>query len=133
MKEICVYIASPYTHGWMPTMIKLQIETADKLIDNGYIPYTPLLTHFQEIYTQRPEHVWLKIDFAFLKKCNAVLRLRPVDKNGKEIPSEGADQEVQLALENNIPVFYSVEELNDHFKANAKQLIWEKGVLEDLL
>jgi hypothetical protein len=45
----------------------------------------------------------LKLDFVYLKICNAVLRLRPVDKNGKEIYSSGADQEVELAIKEGIP------------------------------
>jgi len=121
MKEIKVYIASPYTLGWMPKMVRLQLEAADKLMDLGYIPYTPLLAHFQEIYNPRTEHDWLRVDFTFLKTCDAVLRLKPLDRKSKEIISSGADKECLLAKENDIPVFYSVEELNDHFKAGAVQ------------
>lgn len=121
MKEIRVYIASPYTNGWMPTNVRRQLTAADKLIDLGYIPYTPLLTHFQEIYSSKSEHIWLKIDFSFLKVCDAVLRLRPVDETGREIPSNGADQEEALAKKEGIPVFYSIEDLNDHFKSNSSQ------------
>jgi len=121
MKEVKIYIASPYTRGWMPTNVRLQLETADELIELGYIPYTPLLTHFQEIYSSREEHVWLKIDFAFLKTCDGVLRLKPVGKDGKEIPSAGADQEESIAREHHIPVFYSIESLNDYFKSNSTQ------------
>ena len=117
-KEIRVYIASPYTLGYGPTMVNLQIVTADKLIDEGYIPYTPVLAHFQEIYKPRSEYDWLKIDFCFLKCCDALIRLFPLDENGKEIPSNGADQEEALANENNIPVFYSIEELNNYFEAD---------------
>ena len=121
MKEIKVYIASPYSHGWMPTNLRLQFDTANELIDHGYYPYVPLLTHFMELYTHRTEQHWLKQDFVFLKTCDAVLRLKPVDENGKEIPSTGADQEVALALKEGIPVFYSIEELNDYYKANSAQ------------
>lgn len=121
MEEIKIYIASPYTKGWMPTNVRLQLETADKLIDLGYIPYTPLLTHFQEIYSSKSEHVWLKIDFAFLKACDAVLRLKPIGSDGKEIPSVGADQEEELAKKEGIPVFYSIEDLNNYFKAKSAQ------------
>ena len=112
-KEIKVYIASPYSHGWMPTNIKLQFDTAGELIDGGYFPHVPLLTHFMELYTHKEEAQWLEQDFVFLKVCDAVLRLNPVDENGVEIPSSGADQEVTLALKEGIPVFYSIEELND--------------------
>ena len=121
-REIKVYIASPYSNGWQSAMVKLQIETADMLMDEGYYPYPPLLDHFQSMYNPRPERDWLDKDFVFLKCCDAVLRLRPVDKNGKEIPSSGADEETALAVEEGIPVFESIEDLNDHFKANSKQI-----------
>jgi len=120
-KEIKIYIASPYTNGWIPSMVKLQIDTADKLMDEGYNPYTPLLDHFQSLYKPRPETDWLNKDFVFLKCCDAVLRLFPLDENGKKISSSGADKEESMAKTHNIPVFYSIEELNDHFKANSTQ------------
>jgi len=122
MKEITVYIASPYSNGWMPTNIKRQFECAAELIDNGYFPYVPLLTHFMELYTHREEAHWLEQDFVFLKACDVVLRLRPVDENGVEILSAGADKEVALAIKEGIPVFYSIEELNDWAKADSKHI-----------
>ena len=122
MKEIKVYIASPYTKGWMPSNVKLQIETNDKLMDLGYFPYTPILAHFAEIYNPRPEHDWLQLDFVWLKQCDAVLRLENFDRDRKVVPSAGADQEEALAKACGIPIFYSIEALNDWAKANAKQL-----------
>ena len=121
MREICVYIASPYTNGWMPFNVKLQLKISDELMDLGYYPYVPLLSHFQEIYSSRSECEWMKLDFVFLKKCNAVLRLKSIGKDGKEIPSKGADKEVALAIKEGIPLFYSIEELNDWAKASSKQ------------
>ena len=120
-KEIKVYIASPYTNGWIPAMVKLQIDTADKLMDLGYFPYVPLLDHFQSLYKPRPEDDWLEKDFAFIKVCDAVLRLKPVDEEGKEIPSSGANKEEVVAKLKGIPVFYSIDDLNNHFKSNSKQ------------
>ena len=125
-REIKVYVASPYSLGWMPTMVKLQLDIGQKLMDEGYFPYVPLLNHFQEIYSNRTEHEWLKLDFVFLKTCDGVLRLFPVDKEGNVIPSSGADQEEKIAEENGIPVFYSIDDLNDYFKAESKQeYIWD--------
>lgn len=121
-EEIKIYIASPYTNGWMPENIKRQMKTADELIDLGYYPYVPLLTHFLEIYSHKEEYKWLELDFAFLKQCNALLRLKPVDKNGIEITSKGADQEEQIAKQHNIPVFYTLEDLNDYFKSGYRQI-----------
>jgi len=119
--KIRVYIASPYTGGWMPSNVKLQIETCDKLMNLGYHPFVPLLSHFLQIYSLRNEHDWLELGFTWLKQCNAVLRLQNTIK-GEIVPSFGSDQEEALAKENNIPVFYSIEELNDYFKARSKQL-----------
>jgi hypothetical protein len=121
-KEITVYIASPYTHGWMPTNVRRQMDMGNKLMDLGYYPMIPLLSHFMEVFTSRTEEEWLELDFVWIKRCDALLRLKPLDENGNEITSPGGDREVQVALDNNIPVFYSIEELNDYFKSNAKQL-----------
>ena len=122
-KEIKVYIASPYSAGWMPTNISRQFDASKELLENGYWPYMPLLTHFLELYTHYPEAKWLEQDFIYLKVCDAVLRLKPVDDDGNEIPSPGADKEVALAIKEGIPVFYSIEELNDHFKANSTSAV----------
>jgi hypothetical protein len=127
MKEIKVYIASPYTNGWMPSNIKLQLKAADELMNLGYFPYVPLLAHFQEIYNPRTENDWLNLDFVWLKQCDVVLRLQNFDRDGNVVPSSGADKEEALAKASGIPIFYSIDELNDWAKANAKQLIWEDG------
>lgn len=121
MKEIKVYIASPYSNGWMPTNITRQFNFSKELLELGYYPYMPLLTHFLELYTHFPEHKWLELDFVYLKTCDAVLRIKPADENGVEIPSPGADKEEALARELGIPIFYSIDELNNHFKANSIQ------------
>lgn len=118
MSKITVYIASPYSNGWMPENIRLQLKTADKLMDYGYAPYVPLLAHFQEIYNPRSEQEWLEVDFIYVKLCDALLRLKPKGKDGKEIPSPGATKEEVLAKENNIPVFYSIEDLNEYFNVD---------------
>jgi hypothetical protein len=120
-KEIKVYIASPYSAGWMPQNITRQFDLSKELLELGYWPYMPLLTHFLELYPHYSEQVWLQQDFIYLKVCDAVLRIKPVDDEGVEIPSPGADKEVALAEKEGIPVFYSIEELNNHFKANSKQ------------
>lgn len=115
-EEIKVYVASPYTLGWMPTMIKIQMDVSNELMDLGFCPFVPLLAHFLEIYNPRTEEDWLRTDLAYLKVSDAVLRLRPKDKDGNEIPSAGADLECKTARENNIPVFESIEELVEYFK-----------------
>jgi nucleoside 2-deoxyribosyltransferase len=115
MKEIKVYIASPYTNGWMPKMIRTQLDAADELIDLGFCPFVPLLAHFQEIYNPRTEEDWLRVDFAFVKVCDALLRIRLYNEDGSEIYSSGADRECEVAKENGIPIFESIKDLYRHF------------------
>lgn len=115
-KEIKVYIASPYTLGWMPTMIKVQMDAANELMDLGFCPFVPLLAHFLEIYNPRTEEDWMRTDLAYLKQSDAVLRLRPKDNEGNEVPSRGADLECKTAREYNIPIFESIDEIYEYFK-----------------
>jgi hypothetical protein len=100
---IVVYIASAYTVGDVAVNVKVQIDTADKLISLGYCPIVPLLTHFQHLVHPRPYEDWIKIDNELVLRSDVILR----------IPSEskGADAEVALAESNGIPVVYSIEEL----------------------
>lgn len=100
---IKVYIASPYTIGDVAVNVKLQLDTANKLMDLGFAPYVPLLTHFQHLVHPRPYGDWIKLDNEWVLVCDCVLRL------GGE--SKGADAEVELAKKNHIPVYYSIKEL----------------------
>jgi hypothetical protein len=102
MKKI--YIASPYTKGWMPDNVRESMKFFNILAQKGYAPFSPLLFHFQEImYPGINYDAWLNMDLIWLASCDAVLRL-PGE-------SKGADIETTKAAELNIPVFYTVEEL----------------------
>jgi hypothetical protein len=98
-----VYIASPYTLGDVAVNVKTQIDTADELITLGFIPFVPLMSHFQHMIHPRPYDDWLDIGLEWLSVCDCLLRLP-----GK---SAGADFEVLQAQELGIPVFYSLNEL----------------------
>ena len=98
-----VFISSPYTIGDTAINVKIQLDMSDKLLTLNFIPYTPLLSHFQHMANPRPYEDWLKLDIEWLKVCDCVLRLP-----GK---SSGADGEVELAKQLNIPIFYSIQEL----------------------
>jgi len=98
-----IYIASPYTKGDVALNVKRQITCADNLINLGFAPYVPNLTHFQHMLFPRPYNDWLDLDFEWIKVCDALLRL-----DGE---SNGADKEVEFAKGNNIHVFYSIDEL----------------------
>lgn len=111
---IKIYIASPYTNGDKLENVHLQMKVSNELLDRGYAPYTPLLTHFQEQYHPRGEHDWLKLDFEFLACCDVLIRIKPI-KEGHEILSPGADKEEEKARELGIPVFWfnTVEQMCD--------------------
>jgi hypothetical protein len=101
MKKI--FIAGPYTLGDVAQNVKKAMDMANELINRGYAPYCPHLTHFLHMNNWQPYQKWLEIDLIFLEKCDAVLRI-PGE-------SKGADGEVKRATELNIPIFYSIEDL----------------------
>ena len=98
-----VFISSPYTIGDVALNVRIQLDVSDKLLSLGYIPYTPLLSHFQHMVNPRSYEDWLKLDFEWLKVCDCVLKLLG--------ESKGADKETELAKQLGIPVFYSIQEL----------------------
>jgi len=100
---IKVFISCPYTLGDVAQNVKRSIMVADKLMNLGYIPFNPLLSHFSHLVMARPYEDWLKLDNEWLKCCDVVLRL-----SGE---SKGADKEVLLATELGIPVFTKIEDL----------------------
>lgn len=97
---ITVFIASPYTIGDVAVNVRESILAADSLLDAGLIPYAPLLSHFWHFLSPKPYEIWTALDNAWLKRCDCILRL-PGE-------SSGADAEVQLAAQLNIPIFYDI-------------------------
>jgi len=100
---IAVYIASPYSKGVLLDNVNRSFDVALELIDLGFAPYPPLYSHYLEVRSSRPYEVWMTLDKEWLLRCDCVLRL--------EGESIGADAEVSLAVENNIPVFYGISDL----------------------
>jgi hypothetical protein len=100
---IKVYIASPYTIGDVAVNVKRQIDCANTLMNLGFAPFIPLMSHFQHMIHPRPYQDWIAIDLEWVKSCDCLLRL--------EGESKGADGEVAYAKQLGIPVFYSLNEL----------------------
>lgn len=115
-----IYIASPYTHGDKLQMVQLQIDAWHVLRDKGFIPIAPLLTHFINEIKERTHTEWLEYDFEILRVCQMVVRLRPVDEFGDEIPSTGADMEEAEAKRLGLQYyeFKAVEEMKVFFDEN---------------
>jgi hypothetical protein len=97
-----VYIASPYT-GNEKAGVHAQMIAFDDLMNHGYTPFAPLLSHFQHQAFPRTYDEWIEYDLQWVRACDCVLRL--------EGESKGADMEVAFAKKHGIPVYYSIEEL----------------------
>lgn len=100
-----IFIASPYTKPVPNHNTHKSIMFADDLIDHGFTPFVPLLTHFWDTVSPHDYEEWLEYDKAWLERCDAVIRL-----DGE---SSGADREVVHAKSKGIPVVYSLQELLD--------------------
>lgn len=100
-----VYIASPYTVGDQALNVRKSMDCANDLFNNGYIPFIPLLSHFQHMIHPRNYMEWIDYDYTWVSKCDALLRL-PGE-------SKGADMEVEHAKKCGIPIFYTIEYINE--------------------
>ncbi len=99
-----VYIASPYTSGPCADNVAVQIDAFHRLLDMGFAPFAPLLSHFAELHRRRPYDEWI-YDWCipWVERCDLMLRLPGTSK--------GADIEVQHALKHGIEVYFGWEDL----------------------
>lgn len=111
---IKVYIASPYTLGDVAANVKRQIDCADELMNLGFAPFAPLYSHFQHMTHPRTYDEWMAVDFEWVEACDCLLRL-----DGE---SKGADLEVKHATTFGKKVFYSIEDLVNHYNKNDMKL-----------
>jgi len=112
MKKI--YIAGKYSNL---TRVRREDNTIAamkawwELIDHGFVPFCPHLTHFLtkdnshfEMTRSLPAEFWYDYYLHWVKCCDAVLVISY---------SEGVRQEIECAKEIGIPVFYNIEEIKD--------------------
>ncbi len=102
-KKIKVYVAGPYTGRDPAENVAHAMNISHNLLDLGFLPYCPHLHHFMHIQRTRTYEDWFELVSAFIPACDVLLRL--------EGHSPGADTEVEIAREHNIPVFHRVEDL----------------------
>lgn len=118
-----IYIASPYT-GNEEANVMVQHKAFFELFMLGYMPFAPLLSHYQHEHFPMGYDEWIAYDLQWLASCDALLRL-PGD-------SKGADLEVAEAKRLEIPVFMGWDdfkivneswaegrEIHPNFKAHA--------------
>lgn len=104
---IKVYVASPYTKGDVAVNVRKSIDASEDLLNEGFIPFSPLLTHFHHMIHPHDWETWMMLDIEWLGACDALLRLK-----GESV---GADMEVDFARENEIPVFYTIEQIKEYY------------------
>lgn len=102
-----VYVSGAITHGDPKANALIAIEYADVLLEMGFAPYLPHLDVFWNDVSSHEYEDWMKLDFAWIEVCNAVLRIPGF--------SPGGDREVVFATGLGIPVFYTIEDLIYHF------------------
>jgi len=95
-----VYIAAPYTKGDRSENVRNAMRATDQLIAAGHEPLCPILNHFQDLAFPRPWEDWMRVDLAWLRFAEAVVRL-PGESDGANIET--------AAIAGTIPIFFSVE------------------------
>lgn len=90
-----VYVAGPYTSD-PETNTEYALWVGNLLLDLGFAPMVPHLTHF--MHERRPQdyRVWMELDLAWMSQADLVYRIAG--------QSSGADEEVALARQLGIPV-----------------------------
>lgn len=79
-----------------------------ELVRMGHNAYVPHLNHYMDAALlarggeRLPYDTWLRLDFEWLRMCDALLLIAP---------SPGADREAAAAWAIGIPVYYSLEDL----------------------
>lgn len=107
-ERVHVFVSGPYTLGDVAANVSRAIDVATELLDLGFAPYLPHLSHFWHLQHQRPYETWMELDAAWLRQCHCMLR----------IPGEssGADAEEEEAGLLGIPVYYGVHELCEAYR-----------------
>jgi hypothetical protein len=96
---VYVYIAGPYTNGDVAQNVAAAVSAANAIARLGAFPYIPHLCHFWHLMYAQPYSYWMTLDMAWLEQCDILYRLPGY--------SEGADQEIQRAMQLQIPVVYA--------------------------
>jgi pentatricopeptide repeat protein len=103
-----VYVAGPYTGDGSEVAKRDNTNKAihmfHELMDRGFKPFCPHLSHFADLVKTRPYQDWLDLDLVWLAVCDA-LYLIPGS-------SPGAKVEVGFCKSVGIPVFTDMEALS---------------------
>lgn len=98
-----VYISGPITKGGPVKNTRKAIDIAEECLKMGLIPYVPHLNLLWEICYPKKDSMYLKMDLHWVEKMDVIYRIRGYSK--------GSDMECALAKKLNIPIVYSIKQL----------------------
>lgn len=105
--NLCVYVAGPITLGDLTMNVRKGMVIGDWLLNNGFSPFIPHLTHFWHLLFPHEIDRWYAYDKQWLGRCDCLIRL-PGE-------SKGADAEVEFAKDRGIKVFRNPEQFALYF------------------
>ena len=95
-----VYVSGNYTNGDVAQNVKAAIDAGDRLLEQGYIPFIPHLTHLWAIVSPKPHSTWMMIDGAILGRADAIYMMKGWES------SNGAVMELSLAVSMGKEIIY---------------------------
>lgn len=98
-----VYVTGPLSKGDVALNVRAAVITGSHLMDRGYAPYIPHLSHFIHMLAPKPYEEWMRLDKEWLLLCHVMIRLPG--------QSDGADRECQWAADAGIPIFTRLDDL----------------------
>jgi hypothetical protein len=103
MTDKYIYVAGPYSNGDPVLNTRKAIEAGERLREAGYVPFIPHVTLLWHLVSPHDIIYWYEYDNEWIARCDGLLRL-PGHSNG-------ADNEVLLAISLGLSIYYSIEEL----------------------
>lgn len=106
-KPLKVYIAGPlFTSGAIDDNIRKAIDVGYKIRMAGAVPIVPHLFFFWDLMRPQPREFWLEMDELLVRDSDVLFRL--------EGESVGADDEMEWAEDEAVPIFEVLRELFDY-------------------
>jgi hypothetical protein len=108
--KMLIYISSPYSAPTLRDRVKNVYKAIDAGIEvmrKGHFPIIPVLMHYFDLRATKEGIIfswenYMAHDLKLLSRCDALLSLGS---------SRGCDIEFKYALDLELPIFYSVEEI----------------------
>lgn len=103
-----IYIAGPLTAPNREQNVEIGMTAYLQLLRKGHYPFLPHFDYYADNLAKRigrpvTYEQWMELDFAWIPKCDAMLRLPGA--------SSGADREVAEADRLNIPVYTDISQI----------------------